>query len=168
MNWIIRLFFIFVSLSLFSSSFEELERDLRVVDEWDRKLSDRLPSSTNHYFVNGYLNMPSARVSKEGTLGASYTIVPPYSVISTKAQLFSFLEVVGNYRVFDGVADPILTPLGFGDKSDKGVSVKLVLLDPDQTDGVLPGFAFGWEDWVVHWRWRDNLPPIKQVLQYFS
>lgn len=92
--------------------------------------------------------MPSARMSQEGLLGAGFAYIPPYHTWNLYAQLAPFLEVSGNYRVFRGVDDPILTPLGFGDMSDKGANVKLALFRPEDSDYLLPGIAFGLEDFL--------------------
>ena len=72
----------------------------------------------------------------------------PYRNYSLRAQLFGRLEVSGSYRVFKGVDDPILTPLGFGDLSDKGANVKVALLIPEDSDYKLPGLAFGLQDFM--------------------
>lgn len=92
--------------------------------------------------------MPSARMSEEGILGAGFSYVPPYRNYNLYCQLTSFLELSGNYRVFLGVDDPILTPLGFGDMSDKGANVKLCLFRPEDSEYRLPGLAVGLEDFL--------------------
>lgn len=92
--------------------------------------------------------MPSARMSCEGVLGAGFSYVPPYRNYNLYCQLTPYLELSGNYRVFIGVDDPILTPLGFGDMSDKGANVKLSIFSPEDSEYRLPGIAVGLEDFL--------------------
>ena len=94
--------------------------------------------------------MPSARMGEEGEIGVGYGWGPPYINYSARFQLVDFLEVTGNYRIFKGVDDPILTRHGFGDYSDKGANVKLSLFSPEDSHYRLPGFAIGLEDFIEH------------------
>lgn len=123
-------------------------RDMLVVDYWDRALSERLPVTYNHLLLGGYLNMPSARMGQEGEIGAGFSDVPPYRNYNLRFQLADRLEVSGNYRIFKGVEDPILTPLGFGDLSDKGANIKVALFHPEDSQYHFPGIAFGFEDFM--------------------
>lgn len=134
--------------SLSASPTSNLMDDLLIVDEINRQLNDRMPVTYNHLLYGGYINMPSARMSCEGVLGAGFSYVPPYHNYNLYCQLTPFLEISGNYRVFRGVDDPILTPLGFGDKSDKGANVKFSIFSPEDSDYKLPGFAVGMEDFL--------------------
>lgn len=133
---------------LSSSLHAELMEDLLIVQEIDEELCERFPVSYNHLLYGGYFNMPSARMSQEGILGAGFSYVPPYNNYNLYCQLTPFLEISGNYRVFKGVDDPILTPLGFGDMSDKGANVKLSIFHPEDSDYMLPGLAVGLEDFL--------------------
>ncbi|KAF3362525.1 hypothetical protein PHSC3_000760 [Chlamydiales bacterium STE3] len=126
----------------------DLFRDLTIVDYWNRQINDRLPVTYNHLLQGGYFNMPSARMSGEGELAFGYSYVPPYRNYNLRCQLTDFLEISGNYRIFIGVDDPILSPLGFGDMSDKGANVKLSLFSPESSDYKLPGLAIGLEDFM--------------------
>jgi len=126
-----------------ASASSDLLNDLLIVEYWNREMEDRLPVTYNHLFYAGYLNMPSARMSREGILGAGMSYVPPYHQYNLYCQLTPFLEISGNYRVFRGVDDPILTPLGFGDMSDKGANVKLSIFRPEDSNYILPGLAVG-------------------------
>lgn len=119
-----------------------------IVDYWNQRQGHRLPVTYNHLFYGGYFNMPSSRMSREGILGAGFAYVPPYHTYNLYCQLTSFLEISGNYRVFRGIDDPILTPLGFGDMSDKGANVKFSIFTPEDSEYRLPGFAFGFEDFL--------------------
>lgn len=126
----------------------DLMEDLLIVEYWDRKRCETFPVHYNNLLYGGYINMPSARMSREGILGAGFSYVPPYHNYNLYCQLTPFLEISGNYRVFRGVDDPILTPLGFGDMSDKGANVKLALFRPEDSEYALPGFAVGLEDFL--------------------
>jgi hypothetical protein len=122
--------------------------DLLIVNYWNQRLNDRLPVTFNHWLQGGYINMPSARMGCEGEIGFGYTHVPPYRVYNLRGQLIDRLEATLNYRIFRGVDDPILTPLGFGDLSDKGINVKFNLLCPEDSQYELPGIAIGFDDFI--------------------
>lgn len=90
--------------------------------------------------------MPSARMGCDGEVAFGYASIPPYRVWSLRVQLTRFLEVTGNYRIFGGIDDPILSPFGFGDLSDKGANIKIALFKPEDSDYKLPGVAIGFDD----------------------
>lgn len=125
-----------------------LMRDLLIVEYWNQKIADRLPVTYNHFLQGGYINMPSARMGQEGEIGGGYASVPPYRTYNVRCQLIDRLEFTGNYRIFKGVDDPILSPLGFGDLSDKGASVKLSLFRPEDSDYAIPGVSIGVDDFM--------------------
>lgn len=125
-----------------------LMRDLLLVNYWDKRLNERFPVVYDHLLQGGYFSMPSARMGEEGEVSIGYAWVPPYYQYSLKLQLVDFLEVSGSYRVFRGIDDPILTPLGFGDYSDKGANVKLSLFKPEDSHYQIPGLAIGLEDFM--------------------
>lgn len=127
---------------------ENLIRDLLIVDYWNKKINERLPVFYNNILSGGYFNMPSARMGCEGEISAGYAKVPPYRNYNLRIQLLDRLEISGSYRIFKGVDDPILTPLGFGDLSDKGANVKLAILHPEDSQYLLPGIAVGLEDFM--------------------
>ncbi len=123
-------------------------RDLMIVEYWNKKLNERVPVYYNHLQLGGYFNMPSARMGKEGEIGFGYASFPPYRSWNLRFQLTSHLEVSGNYRIFNGVEDPLLTQHGFGDLSDKGANLKLAIIHPEDSDYHLPGVAIGVEDFM--------------------
>lgn len=127
---------------------ENLMRDLLIVDYWNKRINERFPVFYNNILSAGYFNMPSARMGCEGEIGAGYAKVPPYRNYNLRLQLLDRLEITGSYRIYRGVDDPILTPLGFGDLSDKGANVKLAILHPEDSQYVLPGLAIGLEDFM--------------------
>lgn len=125
-----------------------LMQDLLIVDYWNKRLNERFPVTYNHLLQGGYFSMPSARMGREGEIGVGYGYVPPYILYNARFQLVDFLEVSGNYRIFKGVEDPVLTHLGFGDFSDKGANLKIALFSPEATHYRLPGLAIGLEDFI--------------------
>ncbi len=123
-------------------------QDLLIVNYWNERLNEKFPVTYNHLLQGGYFSMPSARMGKEGDIGAGYGYIPPYIHYNMRFQLVDFLEVSGNYRVFKGVEDPVLTREGFGDFSDKGANLKISLLSAEDTHYQLPGLAVGLEDFI--------------------
>lgn len=122
--------------------------DLLIVDYWNQRINERYPVNYDFFLQGGYFVMPSARMGQEGEIGFGYSYVPPYINYNLRVQLTDRLEVSGNYRVFKGMEDPILTPLGFGDLSDKGANFKLALFHPEDSRYQLPGLAIGWQDFM--------------------
>lgn len=149
-------YFLFLLLSLSSTALSDysgdpaasLFQDLLVVDYWNKRINERMPVTYDHYLNGGYFNMPSARMGDEGEVGVGYSSVPPYRNYNLRMQLTGHLEISGNYRVFRGVEDPILSPFGFGDLSDKGANIKLAICRPEDTDYKLPGLAIGFQDFM--------------------
>ncbi|MBA2726575.1 MAG: YjbH domain-containing protein, partial [Parachlamydiaceae bacterium] len=127
---------------------EDLLRDLITVEEINRRLNDRYPVFYNHLLQGGYISMPSCRMGQSGEIGFGYASVPPYRLWNLRCQLLDRLELSGNYRIFNGVDDPVLTVHGFGDFADKGANLKLALIHPEESDYKLPGFAIGLEDFM--------------------
>lgn len=125
-----------------------LLRDLLIVNYWNARLNEKFPVSYNHLLQGGYFSMPSARMGQEGEIAIGYGYVPPYILYNARFQLANFLEITGNYRVFKGVEDPVLTYHGFGDFSDKGANIKLSIFSPEDTHYTLPGLAIGLEDFI--------------------
>jgi len=144
------------SLSFFSSTLDangsgshsELMNDLMIVDSVTQSLNNRIPVLYNHLLYGGYINMPSARMGMEGEVGVGYSFVHPYRHFNLRFQFLDRLELSGSYRVFCGIDDPILSPLGFGDKSDKGANVKIAILHPEDSNYLLPGLAVGYDDFI--------------------
>lgn len=122
--------------------------DLVIVNYWNQKLNEKFPVTYNHLLQGGYFSMPSARMGQEGEFAVGYGWIPPYIHYNLKIQLTHFLEISGNYRVFRGVADPVLTQFGFGDFSDKGANLKLSIFSAEDSRYRLPGFAVGLEDFM--------------------
>lgn len=138
----------FSFLSAEEDESQNLFNDLMVVEYINWKHAQRMPVTYDFYQQGGYFNMPSARMGEAGEVGFGYSHVHPYKNYSLRAQLFKRLEVSGSYRIFKGVDDPILTPLGFGDLSDKGANVKLAILIPEESEYRLPGLSIGLQDFM--------------------
>jgi hypothetical protein len=102
----------------------------------------------NHLLQGGYFAMPSARMGAEGEIGVGYAYVPPYRNYNLRFQITDRLEISGSYRIFHGIPDPVLSPHGFGDFSDKGANFKFAILLPEDSDYQLPGIAIGYEDFI--------------------
>lgn len=130
----------------FQCSQENLLRDLLIVDYWNNRLNEKFPVTYNNLLCGGYWNMPSARMSQEGEIGIGYVEAHPYRLWNLRCQLTDQLEIYGNYRIFKGIKDPVLSEHGFGDFSDKGVNLKIALIRPEDSYYHLPGLAIGFED----------------------
>ncbi len=141
-----------------------LLRDLLIVNFWNRKLNEKFPITYNHLLQGGYFSMPSARMGEEGEVGLGYGYVPPYILYNARFQLVDFLEISGNYRIFKGVADPVLTRHGFGDFSDKGANLKLAFFSPEDSHYALPGLAIGLEDFIGTKAFQAGYVVLTQVL----
>lgn len=124
----------------------DLVRDLAIVEEVNKRLNDRYPTTYNHFLQGGYINMPSALMGNEGEISLGFASVPPYRLYNARCQLLYNLEISGNYRVFCGIDDPVLSSHGFGDFSDKGVNFKFAPFRPEDTNYFLPSIAFGYDD----------------------
>lgn len=125
-----------------------LMRDLLIVDYWNHKLNERLPVTYNHLLYGGYFNMPSARMGLEGEIGVGYSSVAPYRNYNIRFQLLEHLELSTNYRIFNGIQDPVFGHLGFGEFSDKGANAKISLFNAEDSRYELPSLAIGFEDFL--------------------
>jgi len=123
-------------------------RDLMIVSDINCRINEKLPVYFNNLLYGGYINMPSARMGQEGEIGAGYTYLHPYRLWNLRCQLTDRLEISGNYRIYTGVDDAVLTDYGFGDYSDKGANIKLAVFHPEDSGYELPGLAFGTEDFI--------------------
>lgn len=165
---------VFVFLAILMPSFVscdeqgDLLNDLLIVDYLNQIQNDRLPVTYNHLLQGGYFNMPSARMGKDGELGLGYSYVPPYINYNLRLQLTKNLEISGNYRIFKGVDDPVLSSMGFGDLSDKGANVKLALFTPEDSGYRLPGIAFGYEDVMGTQNFKAQYIVFTQVLLNYN
>lgn len=145
----------FLSLFLFSTwnrpalaDENSLFDDLAIVDYWNRRINDTFPVQYNALLEGGLFTMPTARVGEDGEMALGYAWLPPYRIYSARAMIHPHIEVTLNYRIFKGVEDPVLSPFGFGDLSDKGANVKFAILRPEDSGYELPGVAIGFQDFL--------------------
>ncbi len=144
-----RVFLLFLSPFLLQAEEDEccsLFRDLDLVAQIDKKIKDDLPLIYNYQLQVGYLTMPSARMTQNGTIGFGFSFLPPYRVYSLLFQLFDRLEVTGNYWIFHEQLDPVFGHFGFGNEAERAGNLKFALLK--KTDGLpfLPEIAVGIND----------------------
>ncbi len=159
------LFFSVPVLGEMSNCYEsDLMRDLMIVDQVNQALFDRMPVYYNHLLYGGYFNMPSARMGPEGDCGAGFSYVPPYNNYNLRFQFLPRVEISGNYRVFCGVDDPLLSRTGFGDLSDKGANIKWAFWLPEDSNYMIPGLAVGWEDFIGTSAFEAHYAVLTQVV----
>lgn len=167
--------FFFLALFCFSLSYgdevEDLEfcliKDLALVEKINQEITFELPLLFNYTSQSGYFAMPSARMPKEGMGGFVFASVPPYQIYSLYFQLFNRLAISGNYWIFKGFEDSLLSPHGFGDYADRAGNISLALLQ--KTDGFdfLPEIAVGANDFFGSKRFTSYyIVGTKQFLDY--
>jgi hypothetical protein len=127
---------------------DSLFHDLNLLKKSSEIFNDKPPIIYNHYGQVGYFAMPSARVRNDGDLSIGYSKVSPYNNLFFGFQPFSRVEASFAYRIFTGIEDVHLSQWGFGDYADKGCNLKINFLKPEDTDYMLPGFAFGFDDFL--------------------
>ncbi len=149
-------------------SYEELMRDLLIVEEVNRQIEYRYPATYNNTLQGGLINMPSALMGEEGEIGFGFSKTPPYRNWNGRAQLYSNLEITLNYRIFSGILDPVFGHLGFGEFSDKGANLKLALIRPEDSDYTLPGISIGWDDFLGTKGFESQYVVATQVLPNFN
>ncbi|CRX37450.1 YjbH domain-containing protein [Estrella lausannensis] len=122
--------------------------DLAIVDYWNRKVNQTFPVHYNALLEGGLFTMPTARVGDDGEMALGYAWLDPYCIYSARAMIHPNVEITMNYRVFRGIEDPVLSPFGFGDLSDKGANVKFAILKAEDSGYELPGIAIGFQDFL--------------------
>jgi hypothetical protein len=164
-----KIIFIFL---LFCPSLQAIEgdlfNDLEIVAQVNHCLCKTIPTTYSHLFEGGYFNMPSALMGQEGEMGLAFCYVSPYHIYSLRYQFSNRIEITGNYRVFRGIEDPILSPSGFGDRSDKGVNVKFAVLTPEDSNYVLPGVAIGFQDFLGTKNFQSRYFVLTQVFRNYN
>jgi hypothetical protein len=148
------LFFFYSSIycldspSLREESIYELYLELEKIEEINKKINDALPLHFNYLAQAGYFLMPSARSASEGNIVFSYSYLPPYRNYNVSFQFFNHLELSANYRLFHGLIDSNLGPLGYGDVTDREVNFKVNLLKAHDGADCLPEIAVGLNDFM--------------------
>lgn len=157
MIFLLILFWIFPIWADFS-----LFQDLEMVKVIDKEIVEELPFFYNYSLVGGYFNMPSARVAKAGQVAIGAALVPPYSVYSLNFQPFDFLELAGNYRVFNGIKEGTFGKEGFGDDADRGGQIKIALSFPKEGLAGRTHLAFGFDDFFGSARFNSLYGVVTQ------
>lgn len=167
MNKLFHFLILFLTITQYITSYEDdqmqMFKDLMIVDYWNKRLNERMPVTYNHFLQGGYLIMPSARMGCEGEVGVGYSSVPPYRIYNLRCQLIDRLELTGNYRIFRGIDDPILSPMGFGDLSDKGANFKFSLFSSEASGYTVPGVSIGFDDIIGTRNFRSSYIVATQV-----
>ncbi len=118
---------------------------LELIWEWEKE-PHIYPVFYNSLMIGGYIEMPSAQMNNEGTLGVGFASNSPYRYYSVAAQPYPLLELSVSYRVFVGIPDCVFGDKGYGDQADRGFNFKLAVLRAEDSEYVLPGIAVGMED----------------------
>jgi len=98
------------------------------------------PSTTGQ---TGLVNMPDARIEKDGTLRFGTSYFRPYLPIWTSISLLPRLELSGRYTIVRGLSGGL--GQGFGDFKDKAFDAKAVLWKEDKR---WPNVALGSQDFT--------------------
>ncbi|MCB1107795.1 MAG: YjbH domain-containing protein [Chlamydiia bacterium] len=123
-----------------------LFRDLNLVKEVNQEIEDHLPYHYNHYLMEGYFSMPSARMNKVGTAAIGFSYIPPYRNYSATIQALDRLEFGVNYTTYIGVPDFFMGEMGFGDFTDRGANAKIAMLKKEDGFPHFPEVSIGFED----------------------
>ncbi|SCA58761.1 Uncharacterized protein AB751O23_AN_00160 [Chlamydiales bacterium SCGC AB-751-O23] len=147
LRFLLLLLFSFSFCLLFSSSSEEMVRKLREVKNWKEESVYKVAPTTNLLLQTGYSNTPSARPLEYGSFGLGFSNNFPYKTINLIAQPFPRLQLNGNFRIFQEIPSLDLGS-GYGDKSDKGVGLKILLLDSNDFPEYVPDISIGADDFL--------------------
>lgn len=140
-------------------------RDLELIKTIDEEIGDRLPFTYNYSMTGGYLNMPSARMPKEGEIAAGAAFVKPYTIYGVNFQMFQRLEFSLNYRVYNGMVEHNFGHEGFGDDAERIGNVKLGVLCLQDGFPKLPEISIGVEDFIGTKRFNSKyIVATKQFL----
>jgi len=154
--------FIQASAENYASSLME---DLLLLKKINEDICWRFPVHHNHILVGGYMMMPSSRIGREGEAEGQFEYSPPYSIWSARFTPLENFEASINYRILHGVDDPVLTPRGFGERSDKGANIKFVILHPEDSSYCLPGVSLGLEDFMGTKTYNASYIVLTQVFK---
>ncbi|MBM3191902.1 MAG: YjbH domain-containing protein, partial [Chlamydiae bacterium] len=134
------------SLNKTQDEVAELFRNLSLVKKINHEIHEHLPYSYNYSLIMGYFAMPSARMAPTGMAALGYSYASPYNNYSLNFQMFSHIELVGNYRVFKGIQESGFGHMGFGDDTDRTASVKFALYQQGKGLKYIPSLSFGFDD----------------------
>lgn len=141
--------------------------DLAKVEEINKQIADSLPLHFNYVSQAGYFVMPSARSAEEGTLVLGYSYLPPYRNIYVNFTFFNRVELSADYRIFHNMPDSNLSPLGYGDTTDRAANIKVNLLKQKDWANILPEIAVGLNDFMGSKSFRSWFVAVtKSFLEY--
>lgn len=124
----------------------ELFNNLSLVKSINHELEQHLPFTYNYSLIMGYFAMPSARMAPTGTAALGFSYAHPYNNYSLNFQMFSHVELVGNYRVFKGIKESGFGHMGFGDDTDRTASIKFALYQQGKGLQYIPSLSIGFDD----------------------
>ena len=110
-----------------------------IYDYYPKKLE---PSSTS-YGITGVIQMPNARLMKEGSMKIGYSSSYPYEYTYISATPFSWMEAVYKYTEFKNRLYGPKSYSGNQTLKDKGFDLKINLLKESY---YLPEISLGWND----------------------
>ena len=143
-----RAFLLSSLLSVIGVCHADVWQDLDLVYQIDQELRDALPLFYNSFATEGYLNMPSARMSSEGNALLSVSVPTPYRVYGLTMQPFARLELTVNYLVYKGVLEPGFGAEGFGDDAERIANAKVGIITPEDDLSWFPIISFGAQDFI--------------------
>jgi hypothetical protein len=142
--------------------------DLKEVERVNRELEDRLPLPYNFNVMGGYLNMPSARMPQTGVVCFGGGRVPPYNNYGVNFQIFSRIELSGNYRVYTSVPEANFGSEGFGDDADRIGNIKIALLKPSDGFSWAPSLSVGADDFIGTKRFHSEYVVLTKEWERFN
>lgn len=133
----------FFSCLGFSETIEEIFADLK---KESIESEVKLPIIYNTNFLAGYLQMPSAMVAEECSSAIGYAYFYPYQNVGVNFQVFPFLELAFNYKIFTGKNEEQFGSYGFGDDADRMANLKFVFDPKRYFKSDFPKIAIGIDD----------------------
>mgnify|MGYP001172211579 CR=1 FL=1 len=102
-----------------------------------------LTPSSSAYGITGIIQMPNARIMKEGSMKIGFSSSYPYEYTYISASPFDWFEAVYKYTEFENLLYGPSTYSGNQTLKDKGFDIKFKLLEESY---LLPDIALGWND----------------------
>lgn len=124
---------------------ESLLADLEQASFIDQETKRALPMRYNRFGTVGYLDLPSARMQKEGTVGLVGAYSSSADLYSASIQLFPRLEVRGQYTYLKKQVERALCGDGTATMAKKFASIKYALLQAEDGLPSLPEISLGWD-----------------------
>lgn len=141
----------------FCPSHDSLELSLRQLQHLEYQV--KTPLTFNAQLQGGTFTMPSARMAPSGTVALGYSHLPPYRLYALNLQLLDWLELTGNYWLYNGILEPVFGHLGFGDDAERAANLKLALH---------PNLALGCNDFIGTMRMHSTYAVFTHTWQNFE